>query len=97
MQQKIAVVDAGIAADIHDHFVSLELPVGMRQFAGGNTAVVDDVVIGTGFLHDFAGEGERSSRGQDGAAALEAETGGCGDVVETVRSRPSGCRFHDWP
>ena len=36
MQQEIAVVDAGVSAHIDNHFVRLELPVRMRQFAGGD-------------------------------------------------------------
>src|SRR5579872_6983779 len=82
MQPERTVIDLGIPAHIHHHGAGAEPPVGIRKFAGRNGAVVDHVVIGTGFLHDFAGEGKRSGRGQHYAAALKAEPGRGGDVVE---------------
>ena len=60
VQHKSAVVDAGVAADIDDDFVRVELPFGMGKFAGGDGAVIDAVVIGAGLLDHFAGEGKGS-------------------------------------
>ena len=74
--------NAGVAAHIHHYFVSVELPLGMGKFAGRNGAVIDEVVIGTGLFHDFAGEGKWSGRGQHHAVAANAQSSGRGDVVE---------------
>src|ERR1700730_10465352 len=73
MQYKLAVVDAGISSHIHNHFVGLEPPFGMRKFAGGDGAVVHQVVIRARLLHDFAGESEGSGRGKHHAVATETE------------------------
>src|ERR1700676_4620220 len=82
VQNKCAVVDGGVAAHVHDDFVSLKLPLGLRKFAGSDGAVINQVMIGAGLFHDFAGEGKRGGRGQQGAATVEAKTRGGGHVVE---------------
>src|ERR1700686_4531903 len=69
MQYKLAVVDAGISSHIHHHFVGLELPFGVRKFAGGDSAVVHQVVIRARLLPRFGGEGEWSGRGKHTAVA----------------------------
>ena len=81
------MIDAGIAADIDDHLACLENPIRMWQLAGCNTAVVDDVVIGTRLLYPFSAEGEGCCGGQDGASATEAKAGGSCNVVKTSRFR----------
>ena len=64
----------------------MELPLGMRQFAGGDRAVIDEIMIGAGLLDDFPGEGKGSGRGEHhGLAAVIAHSGGGGDVVEAPR------------
>src|ERR1700730_12595173 len=55
----------------------------MRQFARGDGAVINQVVVGTGLLHDFSGEGEGGGRGYDNAVAAKAKSCGCGNVVKT--------------
>src|ERR1700757_685005 len=89
MQHKLTVVDAGISSHIHHHFVSLELPLGMRKFAGSDRAVVHQVVIRARLLHDFAGEGEWSSRGQHHAIAAKTEARRRAYVV---KAPPLGCQ-----
>src|SRR5450432_3065174 len=59
------VVNGGIAANFHNDLVCIELPLGTRQFAGGDRAVVNDVVVGTGLLHHAAGKGKGIFRRQD--------------------------------
>src|SRR5206468_10609970 len=81
-QQKVAVIDAGVTSNIRHHLVSFELPLGIRQFAGGNAAVVHDVVVGTGLLDDLARKSERSRRGKNHAAAFELQSSGGSDVVK---------------
>src|SRR6266702_1548796 len=82
MQHELAVVNAGVAAYIDHHFVSLKLPVGLRKLARRNGAVIDKVVLGAGLRDNLSGEGERSGRGQHGTIAAEPESGGGGNVVE---------------
>lgn len=82
MQRKRAVVDARVAAYIDDYFMSVKLPIGVRKLASSNCAVINQVVIGTGLLHYFAGERKRSGRSQHDVVAANAQSGGCGDVVE---------------
>src|SRR5208282_631225 len=83
VQPERAVNNLGVAAHVHNHFVSVELPLGTGKFAGGNGAVIDDVVVGTGFVDDFSGEGERSGRGEHYEVAANLESGSCSDVVES--------------
>ena len=59
MQQKIAAVNFGIAAHVDAYLESIELPFGMRQLARGNGAIVDEIVLGTGFVDNSARECER--------------------------------------
>src|ERR1700693_623767 len=82
MQQKIAVVNLGIAANIHNYLARVELPLGMRQLAGRNSAVVDQVVIGTGFLDNAAGKRKGGGRGQDRPVAAKAQPRCPGYIVE---------------
>ena len=60
VQPECAVINLGIAAHVDHDFVSVELPFGMRKFAGGNGTVINEIVIGARFIHYFAREGERS-------------------------------------
>ena len=52
------MINGGVAAHFHDDLVGIELPLGTRQLASGDGSVVDNVVVGTGLLHDSAGKGE---------------------------------------
>ena len=80
VQQEQAVVDSRIAADIDDYFVSAELPFGMRKLAGGDRAVVNEVVVGAGFLDDFSAEGKGRGRGEHGAGSVKAQAR-CPDYI----------------
>jgi len=82
MQVEGTAVDFGIAAHIHNHFARVELPLGMRQLASGDGAVVNQVVIGAGFFDDFAGKGERGGRGQDYSVGAKAQASGSGHIVK---------------
>ena len=59
MQDESAAVDFGVAAHVHTHFAGVELPIGMRQFASGNGAVIDEVMVLAGFLDKLAGRRQR--------------------------------------
>src|SRR5258707_2455098 len=63
--------------------MSLKLPVGMRQFTGGDSAVINQIVVGTGLLHCFSGESERRGRGQDYSVAAKAKSCSGSNVVKT--------------
>ena len=67
-----AAVDFRVAADFHLNLVRIELPFRARQFAGGDRSVVDQVVVGPGLLHHFAGKGEGVGRGQDHSLAAKS-------------------------
>src|SRR5580765_8495375 len=87
VQQKVAVIDAGLAANINHHSSRLEFPVGLRKFAGCNGAIVDDVVIGAGFLDAFSGKSERRRGGQNGAATVKSHSRGGRYVIERAGFR----------
>ncbi len=76
------VVRPGFAAQVHHDALAVERPLRARQFAGGHGAVVDDVNLGSGFLHHPSGEGEGVAGGQDDVAALETHAAGADHVVE---------------
>ena len=82
MQQKCTAVDFRITADPDNDFASVELPLGMRQLAGGNCTVKDQVTICAGFLDAFSGEGEGRCRSENHAVGVKAHSGGSGHVVE---------------
>src|SRR5258708_3785847 len=56
----------------------------MRQFAGGDGAVVDEVMAGAGLLDNFPGKGEGRRRGKDRPVSAEANAGAPGHVVESA-------------
>ena len=82
MQEKIAVVDAGIPADVDHNFMRIKLPFGVRKFASRNAAVVHHIVIGTRLLDQLAGKGKGRGRGQNGAPSLKLKPGCSGDIVK---------------
>ena len=65
VQEKIAVINGSVAADVNHNLVGLEFPFGLWKFAGSDAAVIDHVVIGAGFLHELAAERKRSRGHQD--------------------------------
>ncbi len=91
VKPKVAVIDRGIAAHVDYNLASLKLPVRIRQLAGGNAAVVYQIVIRAGLLDDLPREGEGRCRCQDHAVSPNAHprrgchivklAGFCGDVV----------------
>src|SRR5579872_1614587 len=83
VQQKVAVIDACISANIHNDLASLKFPVGMRKFASGDAAAINHVMVGTCFLHDLAVEGERRCGRKNCPVTLEPKTGSRADVVES--------------
>src|SRR5579862_22870 len=85
MQQEVAVVDGGISSHVYYHFARLEPPVRMRQFAGCDRAVVDNIVIGTGSLDALSSKGERSCRSEDRPAAMKAHPRRSRDIVKSSR------------
>ncbi len=76
------MVDGGVAADVDAYFARIVFPFGMRQFAGGDGAVIHQVMFGGGFFHDLAGEAEGRGRGQHHAVAGKANSGSADDIVE---------------
>src|SRR5579863_6567768 len=84
VQQEVAVIDAGVGPDIDNNSARLKLPIRVWEFAGRDAAFVNDIVIGAGLLDHFTGKCERRSRGQDGPAASETQSRGCGNVVEAA-------------
>ena len=82
VEQEIAAIDAGIAAHVDYYLVSLKFPFGVGQFAGRDTAVVDDVMVCGGFLYELALEREGRCRSENGAAACKFQPSGRSNVVE---------------
>jgi len=62
--------------------VSAEFPLGMRNFAGGDAAVVNQVMIGSGFFHHLAVESKGRRRGQNEAITAEMKSGCSRNVVK---------------
>ena len=84
-QQKVAVVNAGIPAYIHDHLARLKYPVRMGQFASRNRPVVDHVMLRAGLLDALSGKRKGSGRCQDQAISLQPQPRRSPDVVEPAR------------
>ncbi len=82
MQQKFAVIDAGIAAHVDNNLVGLKQPFGMGKLAGGDCSVIDEVMVRAGPLHNLAGESEGSGRGQNHAVGAQVKAGGCDHVIK---------------
>ena len=57
----------------------------MRQFAGGDGAVVDQVMIGAGLFNNSAGKGEGSGGSQDHPVAAKAQPSRPGHIVKASR------------
>ncbi len=77
-----AAIDGGIPAHLHDDLVRVELPLGARQFAGGDGSVVNQVVIGPGLLHHLAGKGKGIWGSQDQPLASKPHASGANHVFE---------------
>src|SRR3989442_13792892 len=71
-----AAVNFCVAADFHNQFVRVELPFRVRQFAGGDGAIVNTVMIRPGLLDYFPAESEWVGRGQDRVPGANADAGG---------------------
>ena len=56
----------------------------MRQFAGGDCAVVDQVLIGTGFIDNFSRKCKGSGRSQDYPVGAKLHAGRPGHIVEAA-------------
>ena len=82
MQKEIAVIDGGVASHIHHNVVRLKFPLGVRQFARGDAAVVHHVMIGAGFFDQLSSEREGSRRGENDTVAAEAQSRRCGHIVK---------------
>src|SRR6202011_2396830 len=87
MQQKLAVIDARIAADVDHYSARLELPLGAREFTRGDGTVINQVMVGTCLLDDFAGESKGCGRGENDATAPEAQACGSRNVVKAPALR----------
>src|SRR5580700_8389555 len=83
VQNKSAAVDLSVAAHVHIYLARVESPHGMRQLAGGDGAVVDQVMIGADLVDDPAGKGKRSRGSQNHLVAAKNQPGGPGHIVET--------------
>ena len=79
-----AAVNFCVAADFHNQFVRVELPFRVRQFAGGDGAIVNTVMIRTGLLDYFPAESEWVGRGQDRVPGANADAGGPMYVLKTA-------------
>src|SRR6476620_4971618 len=82
VQPERAAVDTGVASHLDNHFVRIELPLGMRQLASGDGAVVDQVVIGAGLDYFLAGERKRIRRGKNRTLLAQTHARGADYVVE---------------
>src|SRR5580658_1251041 len=85
VQGERAAVDLSVTAHVDNHPARVELPAGMRQLAGGDGAVVEQVVVGAGLVDNLASEGEGSGGSQDHPIVAIAQPGGAGHVVEASR------------
>src|SRR5882757_3133691 len=56
----------------------------MRQLAGSNGAVINEVVAGARLFDNFAGKGEGGGRGEDRAVAAEDNASAPGHIVEAA-------------
>jgi len=82
MQKKYATVDFSVAAHVHNHLARVEFPLGVRQFAGGDGAVIDQIMVGTGFVDNSSGKREGSGRSENYAIGAKAQPSGSNDIVE---------------
>src|SRR2546430_9605684 len=82
-----AAVNFCVAADFHNQFVRVELPFRVRQFAAGDAAIVNTVMIRPGLLDYFPAQSEWVGRGQDPVPTANAESGGPTYVVKTTGFR----------
>src|SRR3984885_11677859 len=82
VQEKFAAVNFGVAADIHLDFSGVKLPLGMREFAGRDRAVVHQVVVWAGLFHNFAGKSKGGSRSENHTVAAKAQACGSDHVIE---------------
>ena len=79
---KRAAVNAGIASDLYDNFVRIELPLGTRKFACRDGSVIDDIVVWAGLLHYLASKRKGVGRSQDQPLSAQAHARGAVHVFE---------------
>src|SRR5438552_17853940 len=79
-----AAVNFCVASDFHNQFVRVELPLGVRQFAGCDRAVINTIMIRPGLLDYFPAESEWVGRGQDRVPGANADAGGSMYVLKTT-------------
>src|SRR3989475_11473876 len=79
-----AAVNFCVAAAFHIQFVRVELPLGVRQFAGCDRAVINTIMIRPGLLDYFPAESEWVGRGQDRVPGANADAGGSMYVLKTT-------------
>src|SRR5437867_4518776 len=79
-----AAVNFCVAADFHNQFVRVELPLGVRQFAGCDRAVINTIMIRPGLLDYFPAESEWVGRGQDRVPGAIAVAVGSMYVVKST-------------
>src|SRR5579864_891141 len=65
LDTKIGVINLRAPCRLNVHFVGIKLPLWTWQFAGGDPAIRHNVVVGPGFLHNFASKEERIRAGED--------------------------------
>ncbi len=82
VQKKCAAIDLSVAAHIHVYLARVELPHGMRQLAGGDGAVVDQIMLRADLVDNLASKGKRSSRSKNHLVAAKDQSGGSGHIVE---------------
>src|SRR5438094_9478587 len=80
-----AAVNFCVAADFHNQFVRVELPFRVRQFAAGDGAIVNTVMIRTGLLDYFPAESKWVGRGQDRVPGASADARGAMSALTPAR------------
>src|SRR5205085_12138018 len=78
------VIDLRLFTSVNDNALRRQAPHGVRHFANGDVALVNDVTIGAGLFDELAAEDEVIWRGERHAAAVQAHAGGAGHVIEAA-------------
>ena len=76
------MINRGITTHVNNYFVGFELPLRVRKLTGRDAAVINEVVVGTGFLDELSTESERSIGGQKDAIATQLHARSSDDVIK---------------
>src|SRR6266851_27800 len=85
---KIAMVNLCVTSNIHHNLARGELPLRARQFARGHGTVIDDVVVRTDLLHNFAGKTKRIGTGKDVPAFPDLQPDASSHVLKPAALDP---------